>query len=331
MSLDLNFKKYLIQGEAVDALPRLEMMPYNEATVARWREEGLPESVQTQNDFHEYFGLTPLDFFFAFPDIDGTACREKIETAEDFAAVKAAVYDLEKVKARLGEYQAMLDRMHDKDGILWVPLHGFFWHPRDLFGVAEHLMMFYDEPELMHEINQATLEFNIGVVRMLNELGTPSIICVSEDMAYKSGSMISKEMFDEFMAPYHREMLAEIQKTGAVAALDSDGEIVDVTRWFADIGYDCINPMERQTDMDLMKLREDNPDIAFLGGYNKIEMSKGPEAIKAEFESLKPLFAKGKFIPSVDHQTPPEVSLENYRHYIKASERFFAKLGGSKS
>ena len=55
-----NFRRYLISGEAVDALPRLEMMPYNEATVARWRAEGLPDSVQTQAEFHDYFGLNRL-------------------------------------------------------------------------------------------------------------------------------------------------------------------------------------------------------------------------------------------------------------------------------
>ena len=86
--------------------------------------------------------------------------------------------------------------------------------------------------------------------------------------------------------------------------------------------------MERQTGMNLLKLREDNPNIAFLGGYNKREMSKGPEAIDAEFESLKPLFEVGKFIPAVDHQTPPELSLENYRHYLKSSKRFFDDMKG---
>jgi hypothetical protein len=30
--------------------------------------------------------------------------------------------------------------------------------------------------------------------------------------------------------------------------------------------------------------------------------------------------------PAVDHQTPPDVSLENYRHYIKASELFFDEM-----
>ena len=329
MSLADNFKRHLIIGEQVAALPRVEMMPYNEATVSRWRSEGLPESIQTLAEFHDYFGLNRLDFFFVWPDIDGAGCRERIATAEDFHAVKRSLYDLRKIRVRMDDYRRALDSIVAADGIMWIPLHGFFWHPRDLFGVAEHLMMFYDEPELMHDINKTLLEFNIGVVRMIYETGVPAIICVSEDMAYKSGSMISKEMFDEFIAPYHKELLAELKKEFCVAALDSDGEISDVTRWFSEIGYDCINPLERQTGMDLIKLRADNPDIAFLGGYNKLVMSKGPDAIQAEFESLKPLFGKEKFIPAVDHQTPPEVSLENYRHYLKASEVFFKEMGVS--
>ena len=139
--------------------------------------------------------------------------------------------------------------------------------------------------------------------------------------------MISRAMFDEFIAPYHRELLAEIKKQFCVAAIDSDGEISEVTGWFAELGYHCINPLERQTGMDLMALRNRYPQMAFMGGYNKRCMSQGPPAIAAEFESLKPLFRKGKFIPAVDHQTPCEVSLQNYRHYLKASEGFFAEMG----
>jgi hypothetical protein len=78
-----------------------------------------------------------------------------------------------------------------------------------------------------------------------------------------------------------------------------------------------------------MAMREAHPGISFLGGYNKLVMSKGRDAIEAEFESLKPLFGRGRFIPAVDHQTPPEVSLENYRHYLAASERFFREMGVS--
>ena len=42
--------------------------------------------------------------------------------------------------------------------------------------------------------------------------------------------------------------------------------------------------------------------------------------MRAEFERLVPLMKTGGFIPSVDHQTPPGVSLEQYRVYLAAAE-----------
>ncbi len=327
MSLSTHFRNHLIHGGVATALPRLELMPYHADTIKRWRAEGLPDSVQSQNDLHTYFGLDPLEFFFLWPDVDAVGCREKITTPAEFDAVRKQLYSLDAVARRMEEYSCLLASMREQNGILWVPLHGFFWHPRDLFGVAEHMMMFYDEPELMHEINRELLEFNIGAIRMMCEIGVPDIICVSEDMAYKSGSMISREMFDEFMAENHRVLAAEIKKQFCVAAVDTDGLITEVTPWMAEVGYQCINPMERQTGMDLLALREGNPGIAFMGGYNKLVMCKGREAIEVEWASLEPLFKKGKFLPAVDHQTPPEVSLENYRHYLAASQAFFQRMG----
>lgn len=326
MTMAANFKNYLLRGAEVNTLPRMEMMPYHEATVARWRKEGLPESVRTLPEFHDYFGLTPLDFFFVWPDVDDVGCRERIASLADFSAVRAHLYDLENLRGRLDSYSSTLDTMAAQDGILWVPLHGFFWHPRDLLGIADHLMAFCTQPELMHEINMELLDFNVQAVRMLYSEGVPAIICVSEDMAYKTGSMISEAMFEEFMAPYHRVLAAEIKREDCVAAVDTDGDVSDVIPWFARVGYACISPMERQTGMDLLALREANPDMAFLGGFNKRVVSKGPEAIAAEFEDLKPVFRRGRFIPAMDHQTPPEVSLENYRHYLKAQETFFSEM-----
>jgi hypothetical protein len=46
-------------------------------------------------------------------------------------------------------------------------------------------------------------------------------------------------------------------------------------------------------------------------------MTRGEAAMRAEFERLVPLMKTGGFIPSVDHQTPPGVSLEQYRVYLK--------------
>ena len=44
--------------------------------------------------------------------------------------------------------------------------------------------------------------------------------------------------------------------------------------------------------------------------------------MRAEFERLVPLMKTGGFIPSVDHQTPPGVSLEHYRTYLRLLDEY---------
>jgi|TARA_B110000438_G_scaffold302475_1_gene360266 hypothetical protein len=61
-------------------------------------------------------------------------------------------------------------------------------------------------------------------------------------------------------------------------------------------------------------------------GFGRNNLKSCRKRCQKKLENLKPLFRKGKFIPAVDHQTPPEVSLENYRHYLKASEAFFNEV-----
>ena len=47
--------------------------------------------------------------------------------------------------------------------------------------------------------------------------------------------------------------------------------------------------------------------------------------MRKEFERLLPVMARGGYIPGVDHQTPPEVSIANYRLYINLLREYAAK------
>ena len=54
-----------------------------------------------------------------------------------------------------------------------------------------------------------------------------------------------------------------------------------------------------------------------LGAFDKTVMHRGEARVREEFERLLPVMQSGGFVPSVDHQTPPEVSLEDYRAYLE--------------
>ena len=56
--------------------------------------------------------------------------------------------------------QRYLDANAHRDPVFWFTLDGFFWFPRTLFGIENHLYAFYDYPELMHRINRDLCEFH---------------------------------------------------------------------------------------------------------------------------------------------------------------------------
>ena len=76
-------------------------------------------------------------------------------------------------------------------------------------------------------------------------------------------------------------------------------------------------PLERQAGVDGMKLRRQFPELRMVGHFDKMTMNRGEAAMRAEFERVHPLMKYGRFIPSVDHQTPPGVSLSDYRLYLR--------------
>jgi hypothetical protein len=84
-------------------------------------------------------------------------------------------------------------------------------------------------------------------------------------------------------------------------------------------------PLERQAGVDGNRLREQFPTLRMVGHFNKLTMDKGEAAMRAEFERLVPLMKRGGFIPSVDHQTPPAVSIEQYRVYLRLLEEYTAR------
>ncbi len=64
-------------------------------------------------------------------------------------------------------------------------------------------------------------------------------------------------------------------------------------------------------------------DLRIMGGVDKIEMGKGPAAIKAYLETLVPLVERGGYIPFCDHRCPPNVKPEDYLYYLDLKEQMF--------
>jgi hypothetical protein len=119
------------------------------------------------------------------------------------------------------------------------------------------------------------------------------------------------------VAPYYRRLLPRLQEHGIPLLMDTDGDVTLLVPWLEALGVKGVLPLERQAGVDGMKLRQQFPKLLMVGHFDKMTMNRGEAAMRAEFERLGPLMKSGGFIPSVDHQTPPGVSLEQYRDYLR--------------
>jgi hypothetical protein len=109
---------------------------------------------------------------------------------------------------------------------------------------------------------------------------------------------------------------------------DSDGDVTSMVPWLLTAGFDGVYPLERQASVDVAEIRRRHPTFLMLGGYDKMVMTRGEDAMRAEFERLLPVMRGGGYLPSVDHQTPPGVSLDQYRGYLKLFREYASIAAG---
>jgi uroporphyrinogen-III decarboxylase len=128
--------------------------------------------------------------------------------------------------------------------------------------------------------------------------------------------MLSKAAFDEFLAPCYRRIVPALKERGILPMVDSDGDVTTLIPWLEEVGLEGLLPLERMAGVDVARIRREHPRFKMIGAFDKTVMKDGEAAMRREFERLLPVMRTGGFIPSVDHQTPPDVSLERYRLYI---------------
>ncbi len=308
-----------MRGEPVDRLPMVEWAPYWDLTLERWIAEGMPEGL-SRYQVQEHFGLDPVFCLRSTPL--GPGCPEPEKHGAPVMTDPAQYDDLRECLypdndahfAALEEHLATRER---ESFVLWMVIDGFFWFPRRLFGIEPHFFAFFDHPDLMHRMNADLAEHSIALLRRMAEIAVPEFVTFAEDMSYNHGPMLSEGTYAEFIEPYYREIIPVIEEIGSVAICDSDGDVTEMIPWLERAGMKGVLPLERQAGVNGMALREAHPEFILIGHYDKMVMNRGEAAIRGEFERLLPLMRSGRFVPSVDHQTPPGVSLEEYWTYLR--------------
>lgn len=181
----------------------------------------------------------------------------------------------------------------------------------------------YTRREFYKRILSRIGEFNLKAEKNLLERGALMIGWV-EDLGYSKGMFIQPKVYEELVYPWHRKAVELAHKYGAFVNMHSHGNINAILPLLVNINLDVLNPIGPSDNMDLKKLKENYGDrLCLQGGLSKYIGLMSLEDLKDHLlDRLRIGSPGGGFILSSEGDIPYEMSIENFREFLKISRKY---------
>ena len=222
------------------------------------------------------------------------------------------------------DWDAYVKEMNAMDVPIILNVGSFFGFLREWMGVTNLLYAFYDDPVLVEDMMDTMLDLTLGVI----DKALPDLMVDQanfwEDMCYKTGPLISPDMFKKYMVPRYRKVTDLLRKHGVdIIFVDSDGNIEKLLPLWLEAGVNMVWPIEIAAGNDPVLLRKEyGKDLILGGGIDKRPLAGSKKDIEKEVLSKATfLLEQGGYFPNVDHFVPSDVPLENYQHYVNCLRR----------
>jgi len=335
-----------------EKIPNFEFGYWAE-TLPRWHSEGLPKEINDEASAYRYFGIE--DFVRVVPQLslnpgfeykiihedenyltyregNGVTSQTTKKTAHsiphfidfpiknrnDWTEYKVRLSDNPegRIPENLSELNDSLKKSNAPRTIWFGSMIGCV---RDITGFENLAYLVYDDRDLIEDMVETFCRITERCLPIILEKVEFDAANGWEDICYNSGPIISPKMFAEIVVPRYQRITKILRDHGIDTIFtDCDGNIVPLIPSFLKGGINCMFPLEVNGGGDPVLIREKfGKEVLLLGGVDKMVLDKGPKAIEKELLRLRPVVEEGGFIPHVDHRVPANISLEDYRTYLK--------------
>jgi len=248
-----------------------------------------------------------------------------VVTPEDWKRVKEAYFDRNHPARKLdfSKYDELC--RDDRDYPLGIGVGSMIGKIRDMLTFEGLAFASFDYPDMVEDMVETCCLLVEDSLDQLLPRYHFDYAFGWEDICFKNGPIVTVDFFQNVVGPRYGRIHNKLAKHGIdLWYMDCDGDVRPLLPTFLDNGVNCLFPYEVNSCLhpaDL--LAEYGGQLRIMGGFDKIQMIAGREAIKAYMKSIEPLVAKGGYIPFCDHRCPPDVTPENYLYYLDLKEATF--------
>jgi hypothetical protein len=338
----------IMHYEPVDRVPVFHWGCWDEV-YDEWHAQGLPAGA----DVHAFLGVPPCDYGVGidcglFPRFEEEILDEDDESKVirqsdgviarhwkhrsciphyiDFTLKGEEGWD--EYKRRLQPDPARIPPNHDEiiaralasGAPISIGTGSMIGHIRDWMGVEGLAYLAYDNRELLAEMVMTRADLIVWCLEQVLPKVAPDFGACWEDICFRTGPLLSPDIFAEVAVPAYRKISDTLLKYGVdLHMVDCDGMIDALIPHWLDGGVNVMFPVEIgawRTDPMAWR-RKYGKELRIFGAINKLEIAKGRAAIDAEIERRLPLMRAGGYVPLPDHLIIPGTSLSDYRYYLE--------------
>ncbi len=232
------------------------------------------------------------------------------------------------------DFKGLSDKIGDAHKTYYIKLFtaGMFELSWALRGYENFMMDMVINPEIPHYIMGKLTDFYCEyVTQVMTHAGDKyDMVYTYDDIAAQSAPLMSKEMWSEFVKPYHEKLNKVIKSFGKTIMYHSCGAVYDMIGDLKNLPIDVLNPIQpRAKDMDMRKIKDNfGKDLCFHGGIDiQMTLPKGSvEDVKNEVNhTISTLGENGGYILTSAHYIQADTPLENIFAMFDAAKNYSKK------
>ncbi len=251
--------------------------------------------------------------------------KSSIVTPDDWKRVKAERFRLDDPARKIDIESVKKAHPPGRDYPLGVGCGSMIGKVRDMLTFEGLAYACYDYPQMVEDMVETCC---LLVENFLDQvLGQIDFDYASgwEDICFKNGPIVSVDFFRDVVTPRYKRIGDRLHAAGIdLWYTDCDGDVRPILPFLLEGGINCLFPYEVNSCAHPGELLDEyGKDLRIMGGFDKMELGKGPAAIKKYMESLVPYVERGGYIPFCDHRCPPNVKPVDYLYYLDLKEQMF--------
>ncbi|MHA1831642.1 MAG: uroporphyrinogen decarboxylase family protein, partial [Candidatus Helarchaeota archaeon] len=192
------------------------------------------------------------------------------------------------------------------------------------FGMEFFVKQLYGNRPLAKDVFKTITDFTISCYMSYMDAGA-KVFVESEDLAFKTGPMMSPKIFHELLVPCYQRLTEAVHSRGGKIILHTDGNIMPLLDYIVESGFDGLHSLEPTANVDLNYVKKKVGDkLCLLGNIDVgavLTHGSKEDVYKAVRYAIKAAAHGGGFILSASNMIN-SVKIENIKWMVEAAKEF---------